>query len=1094
MLFTGLGLLAAMSVGIIMYVEYRNYIKNSYTATLTNVAAVIEKLCPELREPERLKDRAERKWFWERSRNLKYIKDSFSLAYIYYVEKSAAGYTFLMSSGIQENENEDWLGGPVWKNGNPVPEFILKAFDTGVMTWSSEPVVNEWGELVSVALPVFNGERLVGVLGVDYDITVINDQLRDSRVELGLSLVFAVITILVQAVVGARSVITPLREKEADDRTRLMMDATPMVCTFWDANGKAIDCNMEAARVFGFAEKSRFLAAVSELTPPFQPDGEPSDKKAQRLIRQTLESGRQKFVWMRNSSSGEPIPLETTLVRVPWKDSWRVAAYGRDLRESLANEQKIREAEKHVHVMFDATPLACSWRDEQGGMFDCNQEMLRMFGYAYASKEDFIARFPALSPEFQPDGSVSAEKAREHFARAMKEGHVRFEWMYMTDAGENLPVATIVVRIPWQDRHRLAVYSRDLREERAREKELREADFRSREMEIQARTAEAASRAKSDFLASMSHEIRTPLNVIIGMSEMMRTDNLDDTQTEFFSDIRKTSGALLQIINDILDFSKIEAGRFSLNPVHFNLMGLYDNAVSLNRFMAQHKGLEFRSGFSADVEQVVFGDDVRIRQILTNVLNNAVKYTKNGYIDFRVSRVEDSGVVYTVFRVEDTGIGIKKEDMPMLFDAFARFDADRNRGVGGSGLGLSICGSLVEMMGGKILVESEYGKGSVFTVMLPLPKGDPAQTRHALTRDVVKINAKAKILVVDDNSLNLKVALAHLAKHNIGADAVSSGEEALQKCSETRYDLIFMDHMMPGMDGIQTAAKLRNMEQEWCKSVPIVALTANAVIGAKDMYLKSGMNDYISKPISADELNTALARWLPDDLVFYEAAETLAQAGRGPADGEKKTESACVDRRAGLENAVNDEALYRQLLREFSLKHAGDADRLRQALAGGDAGEARRLAHTLKSAAAVIGAKTLSEAARRIETPLGVGDGRVDAALLSHLEGALSSVLEEISETAFPGAEPPKDAQALSGAETLDLLDTLEPLLQVGDTACLTVLEEKRDRFAARGENCRNIVALMENFDLPAAAEAVGALRRMLTETETQLGTGDKGE
>ncbi|MDR3336855.1 MAG: response regulator [Treponema sp.] len=368
---------------------------------------------------------------------------------------------------------------------------------------------------------------------------------------------------------------------------------------------------------------------------------------------------------------------------------------------------------------------------------------------------------------------------------------------------------------------------------------------------------ESANTAKSLFLASMSHEIRTPMNSIIGMSDLMRTDNLDEKQRDFFDDIKKMSRTLLQIINDILDFSKIESGKMELAPVHFNLADLFDNVMSLNRFMAERKGLEFRCGFDDEAPRVVYGDDVRIRQIITNILGNAIKYTQEGFVDFRVKRVVENGRDYTAFIVEDTGIGIRRENFSKLFDWYVQADVPKNRVISGTGLGLPISKRFTDMMDGRVEVQSEYGKGSVFTVLLPLEKGDPDKIERTALGARVIAGDGVNALVVDDNAINLKVALAYLEGHNIRSDTANSGREALQKIREKQYDIIFMDHMMPDMDGLETTARIRAWEAEQRnekrreppKGIPIIALSANAVTGTKELFLGSGMDDFLYKPI-----------------------------------------------------------------------------------------------------------------------------------------------------------------------------------------------------------------------------------------------------
>jgi PAS domain S-box-containing protein len=531
-----------------------------------------------------------------------------------------------------------------------------------------------------------------------------------------------------------------LSDSESDKRTKIMLDATPLACSLWDEDCNMIDCNKEALNLFGLAEKTEYLEHFYNLNPIYQPDGSLTSKKAPAMINAALETGYQRFEWLYLTSAGEPLPVETTLVRVPWSGAFRIAAYSRDLREEKANEQKVREAEERIRAMLDATPLACAFLDENSRAIDCNREAVRLFGVS--SKDEYLDRYFDWMPEFQPDGKSSLEEKRRLIHEAFKTGHQHFEWMHLTASGELLPAEVTLVRVEWKGIYCIATYIRDLREIKANEQKAREAEERRRELQVQARAAQAASEAKSRFLASMSHEIRTPMNVIIGMSDLMRTDNLDKTQQSYFKDIKTMSYALLQIINDILDFSKIEAGKMDLIPVDYDIFSLYADICSVTTFTISGKSLEFKHAIDKSIPATLYGDEVRVRQIIMNIVNNAVKYTREGYVDLRLERVARDGWDYLSIRVEDSGIGIKKEDFPKLFAAFEQVDRKKNRGIVGTGLGLSITKRLVGMMGGEIDLQSDYGKGTRIVVLLPLAVGD--------ARKVVRTDASTRAKISPD--------------------------------------------------------------------------------------------------------------------------------------------------------------------------------------------------------------------------------------------------------------------------------------------------------------------------------------------------------
>ncbi len=510
--------------------------------------------------------------------------------------------------------------------------------------------------------------------------------------------------------------------------------------------------------------------------------------------------------------------------------------------------------------------------------------------------------------------------------------------------------------------------------------------------------AEHSNAAKSDFLANMSHEIRTPINAVLGMNEMILRESMQardllprerEAVRRVFADICQYAGniesagsSLLSLINDILDFSKIEAGKLELKEGPYKFSSVLNDVSNMIAFRARDKGLVFRVDADPGLPDGLYGDELRVRQIVTNLLNNAVKYTRKGSIVLSVrgelSEAEDE--VALTISVSDTGIGIRPEDIGKLFQKFQRVDLQKNSTVEGTGLGLAITYSLLEMMGGSIEVESSYGEGSTFTAKLrqkvvsteAVGNFQDKFRKSVLAAEVYHESFRAPeahILIVDDTRMNLTVAANLLKNTEIGIDTAISGEEAIALCRSIPYDLILMDQRMPEMDGTEAMRLIRAQEDGVNRVTPFICLTADAVSGARERYLAEGFTDYLSKPIDSKALEQTLAKYLPAQKV-QRRTETEAAV---PADSFAEDEweplrAAGIDPEASLRYCQNDAALCRAMMEEYARAADEKGPQMERYYAARDWKNYAILVHAVKSSSRMLGAETLADLAAGLES------------------------------------------------------------------------------------------------------------------------------
>lgn len=497
------------------------------------------------------------------------------------------------------------------------------------------------------------------------------------------------------------------------------------------------------------------------------------------------------------------------------------------------------------------------------------------------------------------------------------------------------------------------------------------------ELERQKQRADDANKAKSTFLANMSHDIRTPINAVLGMDEMILRESSEEAILSYATDIQMAGKTLLSLINDILDFSKVEEGKMEIIPVQYDLSSVVGDLVNMVRERAVKKGLDLKIEVDENIPSMLYGDEVRIKQCILNLLTNAVKYTKEGEVTLFVDyEPKDSDILLKV-KVVDTGIGIKEEDMQALFSPFDRIEEKRNRHIEGTGLGMSIVKTLLSLMDSELTVSSEYGKGSTFSfeimqgVIDSQPVGDVAKRYNALQHERRAYHQlftapDARILVVDDTEANLVVVVNLLKKTEIKIDTAVSGRDAIGLAKQNGYDCIFIDHMMPDMDGIETLQEIKKIKQH--VDTPCIALTANAISGVREMYLAAGFCDYMSKPVDGEKLERLLYKRLPDEkcIPFSDDADAQGDPEEAVELPEEVYEIAVLDVDEGVKSCGSKEG-FLSVLKVFHDTAAKKADEIEALYRCGDIAGYTIKVHALKSAARIIGASSLSEKARQLE-------------------------------------------------------------------------------------------------------------------------------
>ena len=673
----------------------------------------------------------------------------------------------------------------------------------------------------------------------------------------------------------------------------MTFDTLPIAYLCWDRDLQIQASNAAAREMFG--GKLTAAGGFYEKLPDYQPCGNLTQGIFEQNLQAAFEGKNVRFnILVHNKQKLRCLDIEMKLVQsdgvpIVVSSAHDVTQYIDAFNQSmetvhethdslhfmiLASRKEVEEANERIQLMLDSTPVACFLIDKEFKAIDCNREAVNLF--KLSQKTECINAFQwnhicenCQTVNEKCEGPNRECKLNAHFKSAFSEGYSKLEWvLQIPDSSDTIPCEITFVRLVYKNDFVVAAYIHDLRI-------IRKMMEGMRRLEI----AEEHNQTKSKFLARMSHEIRTPMNAIIGISEIqLRGDNLSPHVEEAFAKIYNSAHSLLRLINDILDLSKIEAGKMEISNVKYEITSLINEIIHLNIIRMGSKEIFFKLSVDENLPSFLFCDDVRIRQILNNLLSNAFKYTQEGMIklSFWSEKCNDStpdGFIFAI-SVVDTGQGMTQEQLNALFDEYSRFNAVSNREVEGTGLGMSIVQNIVKLMHGEIEAASTLGEGSKFTVRIPLKKiGDDIlgaeaarqleqyESNPSLMRKLSGFEYEpmpyGKVLVVDDVDSNLYVARGQLMPYGLTIETCGSGFEAIEKIKNGEvYDIVFMDHMMPKMDGFEATKIIRDLGYTGY----IIALTANAVIGQADVFLKNGFNGFISKPIDIKYLDSYLKR------------------------------------------------------------------------------------------------------------------------------------------------------------------------------------------------------------------------------------------
>ncbi len=650
---------------------------------------------------------------------------------------------------------------------------------------------------------------------------------------------------------------------KTQESTRAMLDAAPMAIVLWDSSFSLRDTNLECARLYGFDSAKDFKDNFRKIIPRFQKDGSSSLQAIQEALNRAFEDSyfRTEFV-THHPHDRTLIPVEVTMIRLNIWNEDVVVAYLRDLRDRKALIEKMQSAEERIQTIFDITPLGINVWDVSFDLIECNDAIVKMYGFE--SKQAYISARYKVIPRVQPDGTSTVPLAREMIQQAFEIGYSHIEMMTYDIHGNPIPIEVISKRAYVQKQEVIVSYVRDLRDLKAK---LSEIEAVQKQLRSARDVAEQSAKTKTQFLGNMSHEIRTPLNGVLGIFHLLDTTNLDDSQRIYLQKGIDSAVKLLNTVDDILDFSKIDAGTFEVDIAPFTLEEIVHEVKLVYSTQASLKNLTLECIVDQKAEETFYGDASRLKQVIFHIMNNAIKFTEEGYIALKIVCTEQScDTAKFLFSIEDSGIGISKSQCLHIFAPFMQADSSITRNFEGSGLGLAIAKRIIKLMDGDMWVKSEPEKGSTFFFNVELKRNEeskiqaPVQVQSdVIEKEPASSDSLANILLVEDNDVTQLITVELLKRKGYSIDIANNGQEALDMIEKKKYDMLLMDIQMPVMDGLTATSKIRAIER--FKDLPIVAMSAHAMKGDKELCLQYGMNDHIAKPVIPDVLYQSVKKW-----------------------------------------------------------------------------------------------------------------------------------------------------------------------------------------------------------------------------------------